>query len=199
MRRRTVLALTTLLASAVACDGGDDPLPRLVTLPSFELVDQRGEPFRASDMRGQVWIADFVFTHCPTICPRLSARMAELQDRFSDRRGELRLVSFSVDPENDTPDVLREYGERYEADPAMWTWVTGPTGEVSHTVVNGFRLAMGEPTPTADGEGYDIMHAAKLVLVDRDGVIRGYYDLDDDSMARLVRDAERLLATEEGA
>lgn len=192
-------ALSALLALAAACDGGAEPLPELGALPSFELVDQRGEPFRLSDMRGRVWIADFVFTHCPTICPRLSSKMAELQDRFAGRRGELRLVSFSVDPENDTPEVLRAYGERYEADSAMWTWVTGPTGEVSQVVVHGFRLAMGEPRPTPDGRGYDIVHAAKLVLVDRAGVIRGYYDLDDESTRRLVRDAERLLASEEGS
>ncbi len=183
-----------LALTAAACDGEPEPLPHLGALPSFSLLDQRGEPYGLEDMRGKVSVVDFVFTHCPTICPTLSQRMSELAGRFADRKGELALVSFSVDPENDTPEVLRQYGARYGSDPAMWTWVTGPTGEVSDTVVHGFKLAMGEPEPFGDGDRYEIMHSAHFVLVDRRGAIRGYYSATDaGEMEKLAADVERLL------
>src|SRR5690606_14716906 len=94
-------ALGLLLAGAAACDRSE-PLPVLGTLPSFELVDQRGEAFRSEEMRGEVWIANFVFTRCPSICPTLSRRMAELQHRYLGRKDELRLLSVTVDPANDS-------------------------------------------------------------------------------------------------
>lgn len=193
--RGVVAAVIVLLASMAGCED-EEPIPHIGALPSFELVDQSGAPFRSEDMRGKVWVANFVFTSCPTICPALSRRMMELQGRFEGQKAALGLVSFSVDPENDTPEVLREYAARHEADPSMWTWVTGPTERVSDTVVNGFRLAMGEPTPVGAGEQYEIMHSAHFVLIDRRGNIRGYYASDDEGTAKLVQDVERLI--EEG-
>jgi protein SCO1/2 len=123
-------------------------------------------------------------------------KMEELQRRFTGRSGEIALVSFSVDPENDTPAVLREHAARYHADPSMWTWVTGPTEQVSDTVVRGFRVAMGEPTPTGNGDEYEIMHSSHFVLVDRDGTIRGYYASDPEGVAELTAAAAKLV--EEG-
>lgn len=177
------------------CDDREPP-PTLGTLPAFELTDQNGASFGLEDMRGRVWIASFVFTRCPTICPTLSTKMARLQTQFRGREADLGLISFSVDPENDTPEVLREYAARFEADPVMWTWVTGPTERVSDTVVRGFRLAMGEPTPTGRGDEYEIMHSSHFVLVDRNGTIRGYYGSDDEGSRSLEADAAALI--EEG-
>ena len=190
---RAGAAVVACMLLAGGCEEEGEPLPRLGTLPPFELVDQRGDAFGRQDMRGRVWIASFVFTRCPTICPTLSMKMEELQGRFAGRSAELGLVSFSVDPENDTPDVLREHAARYHADPAMWTWVTGPTEQVSDTVVRGFRVAMGEPTPTGNGDEYEIMHSSHLVLVDREGAIRGYYASDPEGVAELTAAAARLV------
>jgi len=195
VRRRIspILAILLALASLAGCDGDDAPEVKL-PLPAFSLVDQHGERFGLEDMKGKVWIADFVFTRCPTICPTLSTKMKRLSERFTGE-ADLRFVSFSVDPENDTPEVLREHAARYGADHDQWRWLTGETGEVSDVVVHGFKLALGEPVSTgrADGE-YDIMHAAQLVLVDREGNVRGYYAANDpQEMEDLVRDAETLL------
>lgn len=187
-------AFCTFLACwGAGCDR-DEPPDLSVPLPSFELVDQHGQPFQREDMRGQVWIADFVFTKCPTICPTLSARMKGLTERF-EGENDLRFVSFSVDPEHDTPEVLREHASRYGVDFERWTWVTGSTGEVSDVVVGGFKLALGEPVATGREDGqYDIMHSAHLVLVDREANVRGYYPANDpEAMDDLVRDAGALL------
>jgi len=192
---RVGAAVVACMLLAGGCEDGE-PLPRLGTLPSFALVDQHGDAFGRQDMQGRVWIASFVFTRCPTICPTLSMKMEELQRRFTGRSGEIALVSFSVDPENDTPAVLREHAARYHADPSMWTWVTGPTEQVSDTVVRGFRVAMGEPTPTGNGDEYEIMHSSHFVLVDRDGTIRGYYASDPEGVAELTAAAAKLV--EEG-
>ena len=192
MRVATVAVWILVAALAYACEESE-PLPSLGALPPLELTDQTGAPFGLDDMRGRVWIASFVFTKCPTICPTLSSKMAELSRRFAGREAELGLVSFTVDPENDTPEVLREYSARFDANPAQWKWVTGRTEHVSDVVVRGFRLGLGEPVPTGDGEGYEIMHSSHFVLVDASGEIRGYYASDAEGIPELVDDATRLI------
>jgi protein SCO1/2 len=185
-------SLAAALVLFAACER-TEPLPELGTIPELELVDQRGDAFRRSDLRGKISIVDFVFTTCPTICPLLSARMKRFQDRFADAGDAVQLVSISVDPDHDTPEVMRAYGERYGADPARWRLLTGDANEVNRVVVRGFRVAMGEPEPV-EGGGYDIMHSSHFVLVDRDGVIRGYYENDEEGAEALLRDVERLRA-----
>ena len=192
MRAPKIAVGIVALALAVACDR-EEPLPRLGALPELALTDQTGARFGLDEMRGRVWIASFVFTKCPTICPTLSAKMAELSRHFAGHEAELGLVSFTVDPEHDTPDVLRAYSARYDADPAMWKWVTGRTEHVSDVVVRGFRLGLGEPVPTGEGEGYEIMHSSHFVLIDRAGEIRGYYASDADGIPKLIDDASRLM------
>jgi len=187
--RLPCLALAAAVAMA-ACD--DEPLPVIATLPDFALTDHEGQPFSSGDMTGRVWVVNFVFTSCPSICPALTERMASIQQRYSSRRAELGLLSFSVDPVHDTPDVLRAYAQGTRADPRMWRFLTGSTLVVSDTVVRGFRVTMGEPEPIAGGR-YEIMHSSHFVLVDRARRIRGYYASDDEGMAALSRDTERLL------
>ena len=116
--------------------------------------------------------------------------MQQFQERLADADG-VQLVSISVDPDHDTPEVLREYGERYGADPARWRFLTGDADEVNRVVVRGFRVAMGEPEPTAGG-GYDIMHSSTFVLIDPTGTIRGYYANEPEGTADLLRDVDRL-------
>lgn len=172
-------------------------LPVLGDLPAFSLTAEDGKPFRKDDLLGRVWIADFVFTSCSDACPRLQGKMKKLQDRLVplEQGGNIGLLSISVDPERDTPGKLRQYGEIFGARPGLWRSLTGDQKEVERTVVKGFHTAMAKvPREVKDPhlEAFDIMHGERLVLVDRMGRIRGYYDADDGD--HLLRDARALTA-----
>jgi protein SCO1/2 len=184
------LLFWALLASG--CQRKTEPLATLGQVGAFSLVDQDGKSVTAESLRGQVWIASFFFTHCPTICPRITRRMRALQVEATGRTPPLRFVSFSVDPDNDSPPVLLAYAKRYSADLRSWSFLTGDLAVVTRTVVDGFKLALdGKADPSAENGG--IIHGSHLVLVDQSSAIRGYYRTDDDAdMARLLRDAEHL-------
>ena len=189
---RTVLLLLSVTAFSLSgCHKPPSGLPSLGQVGEFALVDQAGAPVTAQSLRGKVWVAAFFFTHCPTICPRITRRMRALQVASAGARAP-RMVSFSVDPENDTPPVLLAYAKRFEADLRSWSFLTGDLTVVKRTVVDGFKLALdGKPDPTAENGG--IIHGSHLVLVDRASTIRGYYRTDDeDDMRQLVEDAARL-------
>jgi len=171
-------------------------LPDFGQLPAFSLVDQDGKPFGVQEIRGRVWVADFVFTSCSDACPRLTARMRSLQDRL-DPAERIGLLSITVDPERDTPERLAEYARTSGARNSVWKFVTGPEREVERTVVNGFHLAMGRVPVEATGDAlrgqaFEILHGDRLVLVDAKGHLRGYYVADDDGLRRILRDARSL-------
>src|SRR5207253_1581882 len=170
-------------------------LPMLGELPAFSLLAEDGKPFGKQDLLGRVWIADFVFTSCSDACPRLQAKMKQIQDRLipAEQGGNIGLLSISVDPERDTPEKLKRYGETFGARAGLWRSLTGDQQEVERTVVRGFHTAMARvPREGADPHvaAFEIMHGERLVLVDRMGRIRGYYDADDRD--RLPRDARSL-------
>jgi protein SCO1/2 len=170
------------------------PLPVFSTLPAMNLLDQDGRPYTNDRLRGHVTIANFIFTTCPSVCPLLSQRMAALQDRLPGMPG-VQLVSFSVDPETDTPAVLKEYGARYHAQPARWTFVTGQPDAVVAAISDGFKIALTrekKPPPADSPDGFAIVHGENFVLVDGAGRIRGYYHKDDGDLDRLLKDARRL-------
>jgi protein SCO1/2 len=189
-----VLAVA-LMAVVLRFDVGPSAadLPVLGTVPAFTLTAGDGRPMSADDLRGQVWIADFIFTRCPSQCPMLTANMAKVQKALpADPAGVVRLVSFSVDPAYDTPEVLRAYAERFGADTTRWAFLTGDRQALYTLIREGFHLAVGEE---AGSEGM-ITHSDRFILVDRDLRIRGYYSgSDTEAQARLVRDAAALRAS----
>ena len=187
MRAATALALLALVGPGCG-DPGPEPLG---PAPEFSLVDQSGEPFDSASLRGRLWVANFVFTRCAGICPMLTARMARLQQRLAEGLGdEVRLVSFSVDPEHDRPPVLADYAARHRADPARWSFLTGERSRIWDLSTQGFKLAVGERPGDPDEP---LFHSAKFVLVDRGGRIRGYYDaLEAEGFEALERDLRRL-------
>jgi protein SCO1 len=192
-RRGAIGALVAgLLVLGVGCQHSSEPLPSLGQVGAFSLMDEQARAVSAETLRGKVWVAAFFFTRCPTICPRITRRMRALQLATSGSQPALSLVSFSVDPENDTPPVLLAYAKNYGADLQTWSFLTGDLSVVKRTVVDGFKLALdGKPDPNAENGG--IIHGSHLVLVDRALAIRGYYRTDDeDDMKRLVDDAKRL-------
>lgn len=167
----------------------DPPLPRLYALPPFSLLDDAGAPFGPDRLAGKASIVNFIFTSCPTVCPALTAKMARLQGTIAEPG--VQFISVSVDPTNDTPEVLRAYGARFGRDPQRWTFVTGELEAVKRAVEEGFRVAM-EGADRPNATAWDIVHGEHFVLVDRSGIIRGFYRPEDDDLARLARDAVRL-------
>jgi len=154
------------------------PPPVLGQVPKFSLVGADGRPFGSEDLRGHVYVASFFFTRCGSICPTLMKQVARLQQSFrEDGFDSIRIVSISVDPDYDTPERLREAESRYGVDRARWKLLTGSRDDVKKLAVEGFKLALGDPT--ASGQAIDIAHSGKLVLVDPEGAVRGYYDSTD--------------------
>jgi protein SCO1/2 len=193
--RRVLMALMALIVAAGAGGTGCDraaPLPVRGHVPAFTLTDATGAAFSRQSLAGTVWIANFIFTRCPDICPAFTAKMAEVQAATASAGPRLRLVSFSVDPAYDTPARLSTYAAQHGADPARWSFLTGPPDAVRAAVEQGLKVYMEQKGET--GGVPQIGHGSHFVLVDRQGDIRGYYDMNDaDAVTRVVRDARRLL------
>jgi len=158
------------------------------SVPPFQLVNQNGQAFGSNQLAGKIWIADFIFTACPGPCPMISSRMSELQKPLG--KTDVHLVSFSVDPEKDTPEVLRGYAEKLHAQPQRWDFLTGPKATIYDLSKNGFKLGVSDGSEEA---GVPV-HSTRMILVDRHGEIRGYYDaLEADAVTKLLADTSHLL------
>jgi cytochrome oxidase Cu insertion factor (SCO1/SenC/PrrC family) len=158
------------------------------TVPSFQFINQNGQPFGSAQLTGKIWIADFIYTTCPGPCPIISSRMSELQKPLE--KTDVQLVSFSVDPDKDTPEVLHRYAERLQAEPGRWDFLTGPKSAIYKLSHDGFKLAISNGS---DAQGIPV-HSTRMVLVDRHGQIRGYYDaIQPDAITKLLADTNHLL------
>ena len=180
------------LALAACAPTKKDDLPRFGRLPEFSLQDHTGQPVTRAGLKGRVWVADFIFTRCGGACPAMTARMSRLRREVPD---EVAFVSFTVDPANDTPEVLARYAANFKAD-ARWRFVTGPQKDLYALSTDGFKLAAME-VPAAQqrpGEGDGpFLHSSKFVLVDRFADIRGYYDsTDEDEVKKIAVDIARI-------
>ena len=159
------------------------------TVPAFTLINQNGKNFGSADLRGKVWIADFVYTTCPGPCPMISNRMSELQDPLKNT--DVHLVSFSVDPDKDTPKVLQGYAEKLGAEEGRWDFLTGPKVTIYNLSRNGFKLATIDASEAPERQP---VHSTRMILVDRHGEIRGYYDaVEADAVTKIVADTTHLL------
>ena len=164
---------------------GEHGLPLLFSTPEFELIDQNGKPFKSSQLKGNVWVAAFIFTKCPGACPMMTRKLATLQNAVPKQN--VQIVTFSVDPKNDTPAVLKEYATRLKADESRWHLLTGEEDAI-------FKAAAGlnlSASPAKDGQA--VQHAEQFLLVDAAGQVRGIYNSNqDDKLKELARDADRL-------
>ncbi len=164
---------------------GTRAMPSFGIVPPFQLIDQNNQPFGSAQLLGKIWIADFIYTTCPGPCPMISSRMSEMQKPLE--KTDVQLVSFSVDPEKDTPEVLRSYAEKLHARDERWKFLTGDRTTIYNLSQNGFKLAA-----TNDASGIPL-HSSRLILVDRGGVIRGYYDATSpDAVTKVLADASHL-------
>ena len=169
------------------------PLRVIATIPSFTLTDQSGNKFGLDDLRGNCWVASFIFTRCPAACPMLRSNKSRQRNalRRDPACDTVQLVSFTVDPDHDTTEVLQRYAQGIGADPARWRFLTGTREQIWRLSRDGFKLAVEE---TPDATQGPITHSSYLVLVDRGGRIRGLHDgLDETSVDNVVQDLKRLL------
>lgn len=187
----SIAVLSILMVLGMMYRNRPPPLPVLASIPHFTLTNERSQPVTHETMRGKVWIADFIFLGCQASCPKLTARMVTLQEKIEARRLPVRLVSFSVDPDNDTPQKLAEYGAKWKANAEIWSFVSGKSADLDAIVVQGFKMQYGK---VDEGAGvFGIMHGDWFVLIDGQGRIRGYYDSGEGGqLEKLILDAERL-------
>jgi protein SCO1/2 len=160
-------------------------LPTLWSVPAYRLVDQNGQTRTPEELRGSVWVADFIFTSCKSVCPVLSAKMVQVQRAIADPR--MKFVSFSVDPDRDTPEALRAYAKRWAPDESRWTLLS--TTHASLEALSKGMKTFVERQPDPDAT----LHTAEIFLIDGTGRVRGLYATDGDSFDQLVPDARKLL------
>jgi protein SCO1/2 len=190
-----VIVLSILAVSVVTQFKGK-PLPVYSTLPGFTLTNQNGRRVTLADFRGQVWIADAIFTRCPSQCLLMSAHMKEIQGALPSGL-PIQLVSFTTDPAYDQPSVLKKYAERFRARDNRWSFLTGDKSALHSVEVQGLKLSVLDK-PAAEQESANdlFIHSEKLVLLDKLGRIRGYYDGQTASAVAEVIAAAETLARE---
>jgi protein SCO1/2 len=174
MRLAVFLALTL-----AGCSPHTSSLPVFYAVPEFELVAQDGQAFHSSVLHGKVWVADFIYTTCPGPCPRMTSQMREVQDAVI-KMADVKLVSFTVDPGRDTPEVLAAYAKTHGASTEDWYFLTGPESTLQTLDRNTFKLG---------DLNSSLQHSTRFVLVDRQSRIRGYYDTSESrAISRLISD-----------
>jgi len=166
-------------------------LPIIGPVGEFALTNQHGKTVSAADLRGKVWIANIVFTRCAGPCPLMTKAMKEIQDSTDPR---VRLVTLTTDPDNDTPEVLKRYGEKFGADFNRWSFLTGSKDQIARLAVNGLKLvAQEKPAAERESPADLFIHSTLFVIVDQAGNLRAAYELDDPNLKSKVLEATRSL------
>lgn len=167
-------------------------LNRYGTVPDFALTERGGSTVTLAQLRGKIWIANFIYTTCTDTCPLQTAMMAKLQEQYAGDP-EVRLVSITVDPEHDTPEALALYADKYQADAKRWYFLTGQRDRIVQLIQHGFHLAVSAVPAGADPGGM-IPHSPRFVLVDKEARIRGYYDSREaQALVRIKSDIDTLV------
>ena len=161
-----------------------ESLPVIGSIPEFEFVDSEGRTIGLNTLKGKVWVADFIFTTCTMACPIMTGNMNTIHKKYK-KNDDLRLVSISVYPEYDTPEVLKKYASQYDANTDNWHFLTGKESAVKEVIRDGFKI----------GDYEDIIfHSEKFALVDKNGMIRAYYNgMKTEDMKKLKKDINNLL------
>ena len=179
-----VVAVLLLITYLTKESNSNSELPVIGTIPEFYFTDSRDKRISRADLDGKVWVADFIFTTCTMACPVLTGNMNLVHKEFQNN-DDVRIVSISVYPEYDTPEVLKKYASQYDANTNRWHFLTGPEENVQNVIKNGFKM----------GDYEDIIfHSEKFALVDQKGRLRGYYSgMETEDVIRLKKDINKLL------
>lgn len=164
------------------------PMADFGAVPAFTLLERSDKMVSLEDLKGTIWLADFIFTYCAGPCPKMSLQMAELQ-KAVPLAANIRLVSFTVDPERDSTPRLREYADAYGADPERWLFLTGAKDSIAALAADGFH---------AGSKDDPILHSTLFAIVDKKGHIRNYYHSDDPDLIKKVVADVAVLARDKG-
>ncbi|CAH0120832.1 SCO1 protein [Paenibacillus sp. CECT 9249] len=177
-----------MIMIAAACGSGKPNQLGYQVVP-FEAVNQSGDPMSLSHLKGKVWIADFIFTYCATVCPTMTANMSELQTRLKSAGVEAELVSFSVDPERDDPAALKQYLLKFDADFSNWHALTGyEFNEIKTFALDSFKTVVAEDTSSDQ-----VIHGTSFFLIDPSGTVVAKYDgMTDTPYDQIIRDVKAL-------
>ncbi len=187
-----VVAVGAIAIPSFVCRPPDPKLDDLGVVPPFSLTDERGQPFTEAAFDHHVTIVSFIFTRCDLTCPITSMKMQRIQDKTFDVGDKVKLLSFSVDPDYDTPPRLAEYAKKYQADPARWRFVTGPHAAVQALVEGPLMINMQRDADRPGGVP-NIAHQGIFLLIGPDRVIRGTYDQNDiNRLDEMIHDARFL-------
>lgn len=198
-----IAALTAMRPIAMSFRSAPPPL---LDVGEWTLTDHEGKPFGSKDLVGDVFIASFFFTSCPSVCPEITRKMKELEERVRDDEN-IRLISFSVDPETDTPEKLRAYREKFGIKGEQWVFLTGTREQIHQVLTGQMKMHVGEKEPIAglsEEEAaqralYDISHMAQLALFDQNGALRALSTTDPHGLARIKDGADLLVEKGPGA
>ena len=169
-------------------------LPKYHVIPSFSLTNEKGITVTDKDLKGKVYLASFVFTTCQASCPLTMTALSRIQDRLPGISSQLKIVTITVDPETDTPPVLKAKAEEYKAKADVWMFLTGPKDKVFELVTNGFKVVMNKADIVTD-TAMDIAHSNKFILVDQNGTIRGLYsNTDRAEVEKMMEDMKSLIS-----
>ncbi|WP_340371557.1 SCO family protein [Peribacillus sp. FSL E2-0218] len=175
----------SILLLLTACGSSGVPEAKNWDLEDFSYIDQDGKPFSKSDLKGKVWVADFIFTSCETVCLPMTSNMSKLQQQLKDEGiGDVEFVSFSVDPEIDKPDVLKKFGDQFNVDYKNWHFLTGyGQGEIEQFALDNFKTIVKKPEKEDQ-----VIHGTSFFLMDQDGkIIRDYTGLQDIPFEDMIK------------
>ncbi len=182
--------MLVLILFLVACGSKEIESNMSQKVPEFDFTTQENEKLGLKDLKGEWWIADFIFTKCTTVCLPMTANMSKLQDQLKNEGLDVQIISFTVDPANDSPGVLKKYAQVYDADFSMWSFLTGyEFEEIKEFSENAFYS---EVSRARDSD--QINHGVRFYLVNPDGEIIKYYDgIDMDEVKTIIDDLKKVL------
>ncbi|MFP5387276.1 MAG: SCO family protein [Bacteriovoracia bacterium] len=165
-------------------------LPVIAKVPDFELISENGQRFGSKDLKGRVYLANFVFARCPSVCPKMLSDLEVIQKRVRGTGKKVAIVSFTVDPEHDNEKVLFDLARKHRANPHVWTFLTGSDKEAMFKLYrNGFKVGVEQNAQ----DMFDIAHSEKIVLVDADNQVRGFYSFEKNDVNKLMIDVGLLI------
>lgn len=172
-----------LIFAATGCGDRASKIPKYDKVPPFRMTDANGRPFTEQDLDGKVWIVDFIYTNCPAECPRMTSRMHQLESRTSEHP-DIGFLSISVDPDRDSPEVLKEFASRYGAPNERWRFLTGDKASVHLLAYQTFHV--GDVIAKVE-------HSTKFAVLDKHRIVRGYYSsFSQEELSKMLADVDLL-------
>ncbi len=191
---KTIIIMLFTSLFILCCTKKKIELPKYHEIPAFSLTNENGATITNQDLKGKVYLANFVFTTCQASCPLTMTALSRIQDRLPAISPSLKIVTITVDPETDTPEVLKAKAAEYKAKPEIWMFLTGKKDKVFDLVTNGFKVVMNKADVVTD-TAMDIAHSNKFILVDQNATIRGIYsNTDREQVEQMLEDMKSLIS-----